>query len=272
MTTTTIDPCPRCGAPCYDLVNGPGPEDDTAKVCMKDESRFYCVTRTCAREDPYSCNSPFIARVLPTPESTKKQLYNSITISCDDRRKLFQRRPDAHSSLRLQWITQLLRAAHQLASATVPEAADLWSVDYMFWIRLYGVLDDIKPFVTRLRTPMFAGDAAPRQRFEGTLQAINTVAALFTDDELLYIQYRRDEACHPVAEAYELSQRMDGRLVEEKTKTLLARPVRHDDYDRAVEGVIERYKPNEFAIACDFARRALPDLEALIAEALKIFA
>jgi len=193
-------------------------------------------------------------------------------MSCDDHRKLLQPgRGDVHSKLRLQWISQTLRAARQLSSSKGRGDAGLWAVDYIFWIRLYGVLDDVNRFLTRLYTPVLEG-APPRRVFEGALHAITSISSVFNDDELLYIQYRRDEACHPVAHAYELGQRSDGRLIEEIGKTLSGQPINHGTFDRAVDALMSRYERNEFAIACDFARRVLPHLDTLMREALKIFA
>jgi hypothetical protein len=185
-------------------------------------------------------------------------------MSCDDRRLVSTSGwRDIGSRLRLQWIDNAIRAAEEVVGVNCP-----WSSERLLWVHLYAILGELKDFLVGLSTPLFAGDRAPREVFKPAVKCIDSLQQVFTEDELLYIQYRRDEACHPVADSYEPSVR-NGKVKKTK-ETLLG--VRHlMDIRAASERILRAVNNDEIRLAKDMARRCLPALRLVRTAALPLF-
>jgi hypothetical protein len=253
--------CPRCERPIYDL-EGPGPVDPNASVCTRDESHFWCLDCTCPAGDSYSCNGPF-PRVLPQSGWTTNQ-WSSVKMSCDDRRLVSTSGwGDIGSRLRLQWIGNAIRAAEEVTSDNCS-----WSTRLLWWVHLYAILGELKEFLVDLSIPLFVGDPARRGPFVQAVKRIEALQQVFTEDELLYLQYRRDEACHPVADSYEPRVR-DGKVKKAKETLLGVRPL--SDIRRATERVLKAANNDEIRLAKEMATRCLPALRDVLSGARPLF-
>jgi hypothetical protein len=185
-------------------------------------------------------------------------------MSCDDRRLLSTSGwRDVGSRLRLQWIDNAIRAGEEVMGANSP-----WGSERLWWVHLYAVLGELKEYLVGLSTPLFPGDPARRGPFKQAVKRIEALQQVFTEDELLYIQYRRDEACHPVADSYEPSLR-NGKV--KKTKTTLLGVRNLLDIRAASQRILRAANNDEIRLGKDVATRALPALRDLRVAALPLF-
>jgi hypothetical protein len=84
-------------------------------------------------------------------------------------------------------------------------------------------------------------------------RAIEPVRRAFTDDELIYADYRRHTEGHPTQRSYDV--RMNGgRINDRHGVPALGREFNVTELEAAIVRVLEAY-PNEAAIAVAFARR-----------------
>ena len=170
-------------------------------------------------------------------------------MSCDDRRLVSTSGwGDIGSRLRTQWIGNAIRAAEEVIDDDCA-----WSARLLWWVHLYAILGELKEFLVGLSTPLFAGDPAPREPFKQAVKCIDALQQVFTEDELLYIQYRRDEACHPVADSYQPRVR-DGKVKKAKETLLGVRPLL--DIREATKRVLKTTNNDEIHSAKDLATRS----------------
>jgi hypothetical protein len=111
------------------------------------------------------------------------------------------------------------------------------------------------------------------------IEAIEAVRAVFTDDEAVYLQYRRHVECHPYQDAYNV--KLDSRGVTGDVKHhLIEKTLTVEENDEFIGRVFRRYSDklstiqlaafvgNEFEFECmmfrDFAARALEPLSKLL--------
>ena len=185
-------------------------------------------------------------------------------MSCDDRRLIIPSGwGDIGSRLRLQWIGNAIRAAEEVISDTCP-----WSARPLWWVHIYAILGELKETLVDLSTPQFAGDLARRGPFVQAVKRIEALQQVFTEDELLYIQYRRDEACHPVADSYEPSVR-DGKVKKAKNTLVGVRPL--SDIRKATKRVLKTTNNDEIRLAKDMAIRCLPALRDVLSASQPLF-
>lgn len=187
-----------------------------------------------------------------------------MNMSCDDRRLVSKSGwGDIGSRLRLQWIGNAIRAAEEVVGVNCP-----WSSERLWWVHLYAILRELKEFMVDLSTPKFAGDRAPRELFKPAVKCIDALQQVFTEDELLYLQYRRDEACHPVADSHEPRVR-DGKVKKAQETLLGVRPL--VDIREATKRVLKTTNNDEIRLAKDLATRCLPALRELLSAARPLF-
>ena len=151
------------------------------------------------------------------------------------------------------WIQDGARVTRMVASGNT----DMIPV---FWTRIYGVLTDIADQIDKsiafikdmgaLRPSNRDAAAAVRMR-----SAIDELAAVFTDDELVYLQYRRHVECHPTQNHYRIRVTSKG-LDDQVHHRLLDATMSVEDTDAAILRVLKKQNINENLIAIDFATRA----------------
>lgn len=172
---------------------------------------------------------------------------------------------DERSEIRAEqvriWVTRLRLAAGKLVTAPEPDP-DVASV---FWIRLYGVLDEMLGSYKLFDGIATAQAQGLARRACEVRDAILALKAEFTEDELIYIQYRRDVEGHVWQDAYELTGHVNQpKLNEDRKHPLLGnRRITHVDFDKRVRALLRTYRINELAIAVAFAHRTLTKIEAV---------
>ncbi len=246
--------CPRCRGPMYDL-DGPDPGSDEP-VCIMDERHYRCLLCTCNPEDQYTCYT--YPRVVHDANSTPRQRADA-ALDCVERSRRIREiaiNADIRTEQRMNWISDAARVARAVSEGNTDLAP-------VFWIRLYGILHEIYDSVRELHDAALDFGARPDVRAVTLLDEIKRLASLFSDDELLYIQYRRDVECHPVQNAYELRFDKKGDAVESVNQKLLSTQTRVslDDFRNSVRKVLATVR-YEVALAQPFAHRCWQALHA----------
>ena len=155
----------------------------------------------------------------------------------------------------LAWISPSSRITNLMASG-VTEVLPL------FWIRLYGVLADIADFVELTmddlddRSCMFplaraGSDTGPIRR------TIAVLKALYTNDELLYIEYRRHVECHPMQSKYRSRRQRSGLPGHVPSALLDGAQVTVAEAEAAFHRLHLRYEFDDDRIGVAFARKAV---------------
>jgi hypothetical protein len=207
------------------------------------------------------------------------KLYRSADLPPDpdqDRRLAVtneKRRRNQHTinaRLERMWVKEL----HELIGDLVRDGScSNWMVFSLFWIRLHGVLADLRKS-TRETLAVF--NVAPADWKVGrseldrpvlVFRAIEAIRTTFSEDELIYADYRRQDEAHPVQSAY------DVRWSEKKKEAVLTNRIvtldddrQHktvDEMDAAKTAVLFAHGINEQAVAIAFARRMAARSEVL---------
>lgn len=161
------------------------------------------------------------------------------------------------------WIGETLLAAERAASGS-PEALSL------FWIRLYGVLTDAADFVA-----LTCSDAEPydglctfplaRGRSDASPlpAAMARLRALFDEDDLLYIEYRRHVECDPFQSRYRGYRNRQGVSAHVPSALLGGRPITRDHADAALARVLRKHDGCALRVGFALARRGIAALRDL---------
>jgi hypothetical protein len=128
----------------------------------------------------------------------------------------------------------------------------------VFWLRLFGILHDM--YDKQVRSERFCKIYGFKMdsRILAFMREVELLAAVFTDDERLYIQYRRDVEAHPIQVHYEFKIDGTGRPKEGITPKLTSSklPVTLEEFREAMGRVIATAK-HETEIARAFAGRCV---------------
>jgi hypothetical protein len=251
----------------FDL-DGPAPDPEPADpVCLLVDRRshYECKMCSCAPGDQFSCYD--VPRVVPGPNATALQLVDR-TLDCTERRRRLletSRNSTIHSRQELNWLADASRVAKLVADGQTDLAP-------VFWIRLYGVLHEIFQRLSDSAASLTQHGVKPPQVISDFMAAVDKVGSLFSDDELLYIQYRRDVECHPVQLNYEFRVKKDGGTREAFDHKVLAKkvPVSLHDFMAATRRVLAT-APNEVALAQRFADRCWLALAGLKRKGARIY-
>lgn len=175
----------------------------------------------------------------------------------------------------IRWMESFRSVCDTLAAAPTTEAAAI------FWIRLFGVLDEIsrdsEPWdydaVKFAPNPHGTDDERSawveltnREREADVHRACQELRREFNEDELLLIQWKRDDEAHVFLKGYEL-QAQNGRLVGSRDTAILGSV----EIERVRRIALDHENARaDTATAVDFAQRAKPYVERMIA-AMKSF-
>jgi len=176
-------------------------------------------------------------------------------MDCDDRRRLMGggRKGDVDSRLALQWIRNAIRAAEEVGTGT-PH----WSALLLWYVLLYDILSDMHERLRGFTVPLFEGAATPyRDLFARATEQVEVLQRVFTRDELLYIQYRRDEACHSKIDSYDYRLR-DGKV--KKNKETLLGILDLSEIDASITRLLRSVNLDEVELARSMAARSLSAL------------
>jgi hypothetical protein len=180
---------------------------------------------------------------------TKKQQAGAALSVADQRRLRHDIRDhaDIMAPQMAGWIRDAVRVSRQVAFGNT----DLIPV---FWIRLYGVLADIGDKVGG-QIEMVIAAGVPLRELGPLNQALMALVAVFTKDELIFLQYLRHVQCHPLQDAYRLKLTAKG-LKDEVKHRLLGDTKTLEETNAAIRRVHRRFGIDEDAIAADFAKRS----------------
>jgi len=166
----------------------------------------------------------------------------------------------------LQWVRSAY--LHALEVATKGQEASA-AVTGMFWIRVCGVFTDIRPAIAKHVESLSTMGAGPEQPESITsqlrglaqlcLERIDAVKAALTEDELVYLEYRRHVEAHPWQNSYELRLGKNGII---DTKEVFGERKSVDELNVLIRRLLLKYGVNEDAIAVELARRVVPLLSA----------
>lgn len=182
----------------------------------------------------------------------------------------------------LRWTQSLKRSIDVLVTVPTTDVATV------FWIRLYGVLVEVRkghePAEVELsdsspgkeeqtssalseEDQYYEDWAAEEDEYFGglaadVLAACQALRSEFTEEELLFIQWKRDDEAHVLLDGYEL-QEQHGKLVLHRRKSILGRSV----LQQRVRDVVQtaRMERDDLASAVAFAQRAASHVDAVIA-------
>jgi hypothetical protein len=176
----------------------------------------------------------------PLPPKDRERLLNDIDRNARTNPKLYS-----------NWIRDTVRVTTEVANGNT----DLVPV---FRIRIYGVMADIFARVSGSQRNTAELKRPPNPAVEGMIEAIKALAARFTRDELIYIQYLRNTECHPVQDAYRIRVTGDGSLKDWVDHHLIpGPPVTVEETTAAVLRVLEPFGVDEEALARYLAGKAV---------------
>lgn len=153
-----------------------------------------------------------------------------------------------------------------------------WPFFSVFWIRLHGVFTDLAaPNERRFeilgldRHTYKANGGSLLHIAQFTLGAIDMIRQRLTEDELLYLDYKRHSESHPIQSAYDLQIQKGGKIIDtRRVPTLGNKPFTIAQCDAAIRRVLKAHRDEE-ETAVGFAKKVEPTLSTLIA-AMKISA
>lgn len=170
-----------------------------------------------------------------------------------------------NSQQQMNWLIDAARVAKLVAEGN----ADLAPV---FWLRLYGILHNIYEKVSGPSKFAIRIGAKPVRPIVDFLETIEKLSALFSEDECLYIQYRRDAESHPVQVNYEFKVDDKGRAIETFKHKILAQriPVGLESFQAAVRRLLATV-PHELDLARLMAERCWKLLVVLCDRGARIY-
>jgi len=174
----------------------PDPEPTPPFCALVDEGAHYeCRLCTCGPRDHFSCIE--FPRVVPGPDATPRQLADPKLDCAERRRRMSESSMNAriNSKQQMNWLVDAARVSKLVASGNLDLAP-------IFWIRLYGILHEIYERVSGHSASAIQIRGKPIQVFVDFLKTVDALAALFSADERIYIQYRRDVESHPIQRNY----------------------------------------------------------------------
>ncbi len=160
---------------------------------------------------------------------------------------------------RLQWT----RDAKDHATLLVTRPESTASERAVFWIRLYGCVAELWTWVVCLVKTIDeegCGNEALESLLRDFLGTATMLRAQFNEDELLWIEYRRNVECHTIQDGYEHTS--VGNKLTFRSK-VLGREVDKDVMREARERVLSSWKNDELTMAKGFAARSAVLLAAL---------
>jgi len=145
----------------------------------------------------------------------------------------------------------------------------------LFWIRLYGILVDLRAKFKSWKEVNEALVYSPhpevkefqKRYFPSALEwctraveLINGLYISFSEEELIYIQYRRHVEAHPFQKSYEVQMGKNNKVIDKLPHAILDNKVINREQVHEILGrVLKQYK-SERIIAVEFAKRSFPYL------------
>lgn len=183
----------------------------------------------------------------------------------DRLRSAIMERGDTHARLAFQWVQELQRTSVQLSMRGKEAGVDVMTA---FWIKLYGVLDEVGghyEYAVKLADDCGAGATRMATDARAVRDALRSVRDSMNEDELIWLSYRRDVECHVWQDSYELNRKGD-RLKERRGFSLLdGKVLTVDEFDQRARAFLRKHHVDEQAIAVYFAKLVAPHVDRVIA-------
>jgi hypothetical protein len=178
-----------------------------------------------------------------------------------------RRQSDTDARLRRQWIENLNHVVEELDQHGL-EAP--WPFQSLFWIRLHGVFMDLRSWYSTVFQTIgidpgtYVSNHGSAVEFAVmTFRAIECLRDQFTEDELIYADYRRHTESHPTQTSYNVRWSQRGAAVVDRHGVpSIGREFTVAELDAAVQRVLAAH-PSEAAIAVALARRVRGPLQRL---------
>lgn len=174
---------------------------------------------------------------------------------------------------RRQWVESTVYYTDRLAK--LGKGAGAAEIGF-FWIRLYGLFADIRRnFEEALKAinDTYAGRPLPpsaqpvQDILKRPLFVLDKAMKLLSEDELLFLKYRRDTEAHPWQDGYDLDLTgKKGHKQLRKTCPVFGRNWQIEELQDRIRQVHRKYRMDDDAAAVDFARRVQPVMHELLAE------
>jgi hypothetical protein len=171
---------------------------------------------------------------------------------------------EARSEVELLWLKDL---RHNLNRVLAADSTDPNAVATVFFLRLHGWLWNYpKHHAFELRTvkERLPGIGSTLAFMSAILEAVEAIRVTFSEDELMYIEYKRDIEGHIHASKYDPQWNKKKGTVEDKiTIGLTGRTYNRRDASKRIADVMRGYGMDATRIALDFARRIEPSVRGL---------
>jgi hypothetical protein len=183
---------------------------------------------------------------------------------------------DANSgNVHAQQIRQWIRSAHEYTAKVANEGQSASAeARAVFWIRVSAVFGEVHANQERLLAMIDESIAHAeltndhllhrmRTALAELVNAIDAAKASLSDDELLYLLYRRDVECHPWQDSYRLRVAKNGLTLADK-RTVFGKEWTVEEMDSALGALLLKHGMNEPAIAVAFASKLNPHMQAIL--------
>jgi hypothetical protein len=213
--------------------------------------------------------------VIPGPngEWVRSTTFAGPNLVTDEQLRFINERRGEHEIEGLQkyqWVENLAEAVRTLDQDG--EAAP-WPFMSVFWIRLHGIIAELRAgWIADFRgmgidpATYAPNPGSPLTLGLETFRRIEAIRQQFTDDELIYADYRRQTEGHPTQSQYSVrwSHGNGGQVLDRRgIPALGGREFTVAEMDAAVRRVLAAH-PSEPAIAVAFARKIREPLGPLV--------
>lgn len=159
------------------------------------------------------------------------------------------------SQIQLAWTADLVTTIQRLVTGTSTDSAALRVV---LFLRLHGLFVDFTAHY-RVAASIVQGATLPPTSdgasLRNVLESIDRMRETLSEDELLYLEYRRHVDAHIWQNSYDLQWNKKQAAAEVRFDSKVTRKnYNRRDLNSRISGVIQRYG-DEHAIADDFAKR-----------------
>jgi len=178
-----------------------------------------------------------------------------------------RRQPDTHARQQANWVRNLDETARTLRDQG--DAAP-WPFMAIFWIRLHAVIADLRLELEgtfqRLGIDPATHQAQPHSPLSlaiATHQRIEMIWRRFTEDELVFIDCRRQTECHITQSSYDYRLGRANVVLDRRGVPTVGREFTVEELDAAVGRILGAY-PDENAAAVALARKIVEALPTLV--------
>ncbi len=130
----------------------------------------------------------------------------------------------------------------------------------VFWVRLYGVLNEVQEYYDELSHLMQGVQES--SAWTAVCEALRKLRKALSDEDIILIMYERDCQSHVFQDAY-YHQIQGGKLKERRGVKPLKREFSIKQVSDILDRIIRSYQANDKAIAVDFAKKLDLYIEAL---------